>query len=126
MEDNFSEFKLFYEMNRDKFPADLKGPLENFTEFATFYLQVYQPCEKRLAPKLRKLMFKHYPALAEATHPSQLQYIEDINGTAAYGLMFPLRRILKEQAEGMVVREKYPKIDSWREFYGKPEQPDKM
>ncbi len=99
MDDNFSDFRLFYELNKDKFPADFRGTVEEFAEMATFYYEVYLPCAERMIPQLKRLLFKQYPDLKGAMHPSQLKYIEEIVETTPFSLVYGMKRLLKEQRE---------------------------
>lgn len=123
MDQDFSEFRLFYELNKDKFPEDFRGTVEEFAEWATFYYEVYEPCAERMIPQLKRLLLKQYPDLKGAMHPSQVKYIGEIVETTPFSLVFGMKRLLKEQRDLKDARDKYPKIDEWREFYGKPEEP---
>ncbi len=68
-------------------------------------------------------MHRHYPATTTATHPIQLQYIKELNEGHLFGLFLQLRNHLREQQARINLNEKYPKLQSWKQFYCKPSEP---
>jgi hypothetical protein len=121
---HLSNWELSYHINKDHLPTDFRDTMDTLLEFCNFYTNIYEACNHRLTPELNKLMLRHYPATQQATHPAQLDYIQDLHETNIFGLLLTLRNRLREQREGINTREKYPKLDSWKEFYCTPSQPD--
>jgi hypothetical protein len=120
---NLRNFKLDFHIHKHHLPADFRHEAEKFLDFCAFYYDAFQACSRLLIPRLNKLMLRHYPATAKATHPAQVQYINDTNEGHLFGLFTDLRNLLHEQEQGVNILEKYPKLESWREFYCKPSQP---
>jgi len=116
-------WELSYQIHKDKLPSDFRDTMETFLEFYHFYIDIYESCTHRLVPELNKLMFRHYPVTEQATHPVQLEYIQDLHESHIFGLLLSLRNHLREQREGINIREKYPKLGSWKEFYCNPRMP---
>ncbi len=117
-------WELSYHINKEHLPTDFRDTMETFLEFYHFYTNTYESCNHRLAPELNKLMLCHYPATQQATHPTQLEYIKDLHETNIFGLLLTLRNRLREQKEGINIHEKYPKLESWKQFYCNPSQPN--
>ncbi len=121
-----NNWELSYHIYKDKLPSEFRETMDTFLEFYNFYINIYESCTHRLESQLNKLMVRHYPAIEKATRPAQIEYIKDLNTGHLFGLLFTLRNHLREQTQKINIHEKYPKLESWREFYCNPSQPDTL
>ncbi len=121
---HLSNWELSYHINKEHLPTDFRNTMETFLEFYHFYTNICESAYQRLIPHLNNLMHRHYPATTTATHPTQLQYIQDLHEGHLFGLLLTLRNRLREQREQINIHEKYPKLESWKQFYCTPSQPD--
>lgn len=127
-EDKMSEFDMFYhsnnEMFRKIFPEDFAKHYEKFLELADFYYNVHTKYVEEAKPMLINLAHKQiYNFKVVQDHPDVIQFLDDVCLTNCTPMMYTLAKLITEYKEDINISEKYPKIESWREFYGKPKQP---
>ncbi len=104
-------------IHEGKLPTDLKTAFQTFFELADFYINVYTAMADETREPLTRLAKEHYPELLTATHPLQIEYIEDANTTTVFGLVYQMRGIVRDMAEGTDILAKYPKMEQWKDFY---------
>lgn len=101
----------------------LKNSMEKNTDNLYFLLKIYKPWHKEAIEALLNVMHQQLPEIKPNSNKDLNRYIKDVNINIAHELIFQLHALIKSQHEGMIPSEKYPKLDSWREFYCKPETP---
>ena len=89
-------------------------------EVSLFYSGVYSPAMKEIAPAVRRLMLKQYPIIVRECRPLVLKYIDDTVNYAGHQMLMFLWQLVQDQKEGINLREKYPDLDSWTDFYARP------
>jgi len=89
-------------------------------EATLFYNGVYSPVKKEIAPAVRKLMLKQYPIIASESRQLVLEYINDTVNYLGHRMLMNLWSVVEDLKEGINLREKYPKLESWVDFYARP------
>jgi len=123
-EDDFdyemSEIEEWYEDNFGYFTRNSKIIIDVNEEITFFYNTIYIPIITELAPLIRRLMLKQYPIIRGENRPLLVENINWIISSASHDFVMRLYLIVQDQKEGVNIREKYPKFDSWVDFYGRP------
>ena len=101
----------------------LEDTLDKNKDMLYFLFNIYRPWHKEAKAALLEVMERQLPEIKTNTNKHLRQFIKDINMAAAHSLIYSMRKLVKSHEEGMVLSEKYPKLDRWREFYCKPERP---
>lgn len=123
-EDGKVNMKLWYNLNKDKLPTDAKKMFDEKYELLHFAFDIYRNIMELLPSELHNLMLEQYPVFKTETRRLVLDYINNIETTVGYSLLFKLFEVMEDQRKGINFREKYPKFDSWVEFYARPRQPN--
>jgi hypothetical protein len=84
----------------------------------------YQLLMKNLIPAIRQIMREQYSLIASEKRPLVLEKIEEIIQMIAEDVIFEMFNLEIGQSIGVNVREKYPELDKWVEFYGRPAKPE--
>jgi Ni2+-binding GTPase involved in maturation of urease and hydrogenase len=103
-------------IHQDKLPEDLKTVIQNFFEIADFHINVYQSMADETREPLTRLAKEHYPELLTATHPLQIEYIEEVNTTTVFSLVNQMRGLVLDMKEGTDILVKYPKMEQGEIF----------
>ena len=122
--DDELNFEAWYHLNKSHFPAEFNVFIEESYDTFYFLFNVYRKVMQRMAPALRKLMATQYPVFKTEKRPMVLEFIDSIATTTGYSLLFRLYNLVQGQKKGINVREKYPKFESWIEFYARPQHPN--
>ncbi|MBI5539028.1 MAG: hypothetical protein HY951_03150 [Bacteroidia bacterium] len=83
----------------------------------------YQLLVKHLIPAIRQVMLEQYPLITTEKRPLVLEKIEEIIEMTAEEVIFEMFNLEIGQSIGVNVREKYPEIDKWIDFYCRPAKP---
>ncbi|NVO09856.1 MAG: hypothetical protein HXX16_07850 [Bacteroidales bacterium] len=83
----------------------------------------YQLLVEHLIPAIRKVMREQYPLIAAEKRPLVLERIEEIIQMTVEEVIFDMFNLEIGQSIGVNVREKYPELDEWVEFYCRPAKP---
>ncbi len=83
----------------------------------------YQLLMEHLIPAIRKVMREQYSLIAAEKRPLVLEKIEEIIQMTAEEVIFDMFNLEIGQSIGVNVREKYPELDEWIEFYCRPAKP---
>jgi hypothetical protein len=126
-ENNMSEFEMFYHSNnelfRKIFPEDFTKCYEKFIELADFHYNVFLKYLDEAKPLLLNLASKQiFNFKTVRNHPDVIQFLDDICSTNCSAMMYTLAKLIREFKEDINIYEKYPNIERWREFYGKPQK----
>ncbi len=91
---------------------------------AHFYLVIYEKWLAEAKAVLNQLMYEQFPEFKPYDHPAIIGYMERVNDEIAEKVILHCHTLLTQQQEGMIPAEKYAgKLEGWRKFYGKPEEP---
>ncbi|MFN0032074.1 MAG: hypothetical protein ACKVOR_07945 [Flavobacteriales bacterium] len=123
MENRDRDIRIMLNLYGPHMPEEFRNLLKDYLELIDWYDNVLQHLGNDLGPVLQDLMVKQYPIFRELTHPAQLKYMHEVCKYNAIGYAFQLRRLQKEQDEGVIPHEKYPKLEKWRAFYCQPQPP---
>lgn len=111
-------------------PADPDPPAEPLREMSITMRIIEVPIiyeddfTDRAHEPLCKLMLEHYPCFATVSGPVFEEYFQDFNENLANELVNPMNNLLDNHKYGDGLKEKYPKWERWRKFYGAPPDPD--
>jgi hypothetical protein len=83
----------------------------------------YQLLMKHLILAIRQVMLEQYPLIAAEKRPLVLEKIEEIIQLIAEEVIFEMFNLEIGQSIGVNVREKYPELDEWVDFYCRPAKP---
>jgi len=83
----------------------------------------YQLLVKHLIIAIRQVMLEQYPLIAAEKRPLVLEKIEEIIQLTAEEVIFEMFNLEIGQSIGVNVREKYPELDEWVDFYCRPAKP---
>ena len=75
---------------------------------------------------LRKLMLEQFPSFTTVEGPLFEEYFCDFNENLACDLVNSMNDLMDNHKDGRGLKEKYPKWEEWRKFYGTPPDPDKV
>lgn len=117
------DYDAWYNSSKAYFPEKFKKQMEDSYDLMHFMYSVYRKVMRQLAPALRKLMRQQYPVFKTEKRPLVVEYIESISTTIGYSLLFNLYHLVQGQKAGVNIREKYQKLDSWVDFYARPQHP---
>lgn len=122
-QDGDMDFQAWYHLNKDNFPPELDEVLENSYDSFYFLFNVYRTVMNKLAPVLRILMARQYPGFKNEKRPKVAGFIETIATTTGYSLLFRLKNLVEDQKKGISIRDKYPNLEAWKDFYVRPQHP---
>ncbi len=119
-------YGAFYNRIINYLPEELQKSLADTFDFCQFYYKVYSKVMRNLSPELLKLMKQQYPVFKTEKRPLVVEQINVIANITGYKLLLNLFHLVEDQKTGVNLREKYPKFESWIDFYGRPHKPDTM
>ncbi len=122
--DGDMNFNAWYSMNKKYFPPELREQMDENIDLLHFVASVYFKVMRELEPALHKLMREQYPVFENEKRKKVVEYIDDIAKTTGYALLFKQYYLIQDQKKGVNMREKYPKLDEWEEFYVKKHEPE--
>jgi hypothetical protein len=108
-----SEFDWWYDDNNWYFRRGADSFVEPGIDEELFYSGVYCKVMSELAPTVRKLIVYQYPAFAREHRPAVWEAIERVVARTGHKFMLELYNLLKDQKEGVNLREKYPDFEKW-------------
>lgn len=122
-EEEFLENEIWFKNHSDFFPPEIRNNIEEVIEMCSFYVHVFDKAMDELNPKVRKLIYKQFPLLKTETRPLVLKSIDEIVDRTGMSLLFNLFGLLRDQKNGVDLREKYPDFESWISLYVHPPKP---
>jgi len=118
-------FDAWIGYNRDFLPSEVKNYFEEQKDIIRMIFTVRPKIKKHLTPALRNLMFRQYPVLQSETRPIVVEFINEIvEITASELYLRKMFDLVHGHNTGVNVREEFPEIDSWTEYYEHPRKPD--
>lgn len=121
--EGYLDFKAWYHLNKDHFSPELDEILEVGYDSFYFLFHVYRKVMDKMPPALRNLMAKQYPVFKTESRPLVREFIDIIATTTGYSLLFRLKNLVEDQKKGVSIREKYPRLEEWKNFYIRPQHP---
>ena len=118
-----SDYEEYYRLNRDKYPDDFNSTFDRFMELRELFVIKEPEFLKALHPPLVRLMEKHFPLLCNNTDALHRKHMADINDLLAHDVLWKMFFLLSEQQKNIDLHSRYPKLEEWRDFYGRPGQP---
>lgn len=111
--------------NKGFLPEDMKTYFEENKDILHVMFNVYPKIERHITPAMRKLLYKQYPNLSTERRPMVVEFIEGILYiTATVNYLMQMYELVHGHNTGRNVREKYPELDNWVDFYCRPAKPD--
>jgi hypothetical protein len=124
-ENRHYDFEQFHNENKDLFPKDFSKSFEDYIKFRKFHFDVAKKFQNQLVPQLYKLMLQQNEDIKTViAHPMMLNHITNSNILNATRLIWTMDKMCTQYKEGINIKEVYPKLDGWREFYCRPSKPD--
>jgi hypothetical protein len=113
--------------NRDVFPEELTDYFEVHKDILHVMFYVRPKIKRYLTPALRKLMYRQYPVLRAESRPLIVEFIDDIIYIIATEIfIMKMYHLVNGHNTGVNVRDLYPELDSWVDFYCRPAKPYTM
>lgn len=117
-----NDWDRWYEMNKHRIPDNLKGEIEKNIDTLQFLFSIYYKAMEQFTPVFREIMWKQFPIIKAEKRPMVVDFIEQFIKSVGSTMLFKLSALVNDQRKGVNMREKYPKFDSWVEFYGRPQK----
>lgn len=117
-------FDAWVRLNKDVFPPEAIESFETNKDILYIITSVYPKINRAITPALRRLMYKQYPVLRTEMRPLVVEFIEDtlyITGTVLF--LMKMYRLVHGHNTGVNIRDLYPDLDSWVDFYCRPAKP---
>jgi len=118
-----SEFEKWYDENLMYLKRESNEQSGPTLDISLFYTGIYNPVMQELAPLVRKLMLRQYPVIDTEYRHMVLDYINWLVSSAGHRLLLNLFVLVRDQKEGINLREKYPDFENWIEVYARPSKP---
>ena len=115
-----SEIEEWYEDNFGYFIEDAKIEFGVPLDVVHFYNEIYCPTTHELKPLVRRLMMKQYPIIDTEFRPKVLEEIDWTASRVGHELLMQLSMLMRDQRNGVNLREKYPNFERWIDFYARP------
>jgi len=122
-DDDENEYDPLYESYKNYIPEQYRDSFDDTFEIGHFMYHVYLCVMRELTPSLKKLMWQQYPVFNTEKRPKVLAHLDFIAATIGHHLLINLYHLVEGQKAGVIIREKYPRFDSWVEFYARPQHP---
>jgi len=117
-------FDAWFSQNQRNFPKELVDFLKEHYDTFHFLFSIYRKILKHLDPAMHELMLKHYPVFRTEQRPAVLEYLDDLPTLTCDAILIKIYHLWLNQKAGKNIRDSFPDIDKWRDFYGKPKTPD--
>ena len=106
-----------YEIQKNRFPKDVKLLIESFFEIAGFQFNVVDALKEECLKKLSVLATKQYIGFSDVTDPVIIKFINTINNNAILNIAYVMRGMVKDMNANIDIKVKYPRLEEWRDFY---------
>lgn len=118
-------FGAWISLNKDILPPEATNYFDENKDILHLITYVQPKIKRYIVPALRKLMYRQYPVLRAENRPLVVEFIEDILFiTATEIFLMKMYRLVHGHNTGVNVRDLYPELDSWVDFYCRPAKPD--
>lgn len=105
------------------FHSDIEKHVRDNDVLITVLYKRFQLLLKNLVPAIWNVMLEQYPLIAGEKRPLVIEKAKEYIEMTAEEVILEMFNLEIGQSVGVNVREKYPKIDDWVDFYCRPAKP---
>jgi len=117
-------FDKWISLNRNFFTPEILESIKKNSDLFHLISGVYPEINKEVTPSMRSLMYRQYPILKTEIRPLIMKFIDSIlNVTGTVIFLMKMYSLVYQHKSGANVRDFYPDLDKWAEFYCNPPKP---
>lgn len=121
-----SEQDQFFQLHRDKFPADFQETLDKYFELKEIFFNTEPQFFRTIHKPLWALMQQQFPYLRTTQNEEIIEHAKEINRILSFFLIYGFWNLLRLQKEKADLAKLYPRLQEWKEYYTRPSKPDQV